>query len=59
MAAPQESKRKQFAITLSHMRWGINGRTFEMEEVAPYERVRFGDTEVREFTNRTPMMAIP
>jgi FtsP/CotA-like multicopper oxidase with cupredoxin domain len=59
VAAPQEAKRKEFAITLGHMRWGINGRTFEMEEVAPYERVRFGDTEVWEFTNRTPMMAIP
>jgi FtsP/CotA-like multicopper oxidase with cupredoxin domain len=59
VAAPREFARREFAITLGHMRWGINGRTFEMEEVAPYERVRFGDTEVWEFTNRTPMMAIP
>jgi len=59
VAAPQESKRREFAITLGHMRWGINGRTFEMEEVAPYERVRFGDTEVWEFSNRTPMMSMP
>jgi FtsP/CotA-like multicopper oxidase with cupredoxin domain len=58
-AASPDSKRRQFAVTLGHMRWGLNGRTFEMEEVAPYERVRFGDTEVWEFTNRTPMMAIP
>jgi len=59
VATPREPVRREFAITLGHMRWGINGRTFEMEEVAPYERVRFGDTEVWEFTNRTPMMAIP
>jgi len=58
-AAPRESARREFAITLGHMRWGINGRTFEMEEVAPYERIRFGDTEVWEFTNRTSMMALP
>jgi len=59
VAAPQESKRREFAVTLGHMRWGINGRTFEMEEVAPYERVRFGDTEIWEFSNRTPMMSMP
>jgi FtsP/CotA-like multicopper oxidase with cupredoxin domain len=59
VATPPESLRREFAITLGHMRWGINGRTFEMEDVAPYERVRFGDTEVWEFTNRTPMMALP
>lgn len=59
VAPTRELKRREFAVTLGPMRWGINGRTFEMEEVAPYERVRFGDTEVWEFTNRTPMMAIP
>ncbi len=59
VAAPRESKRREFAITLGHMRWGINGRNFEMEEVAPYERVRFGDTEIWEFSNRTPMMSMP
>jgi FtsP/CotA-like multicopper oxidase with cupredoxin domain len=58
-AAPPGSKRREFAITLGRMRWGINGRTFEMEEVAPYERVRLGDTEVWEFSNRTPMMSLP
>jgi FtsP/CotA-like multicopper oxidase with cupredoxin domain len=59
VAVPQEPKRREFAITLGHMRWGINGRSFEMEEVAPYEKVRFGDTEVWEFSNRTPMMSMP
>jgi len=59
LVAPRESQRREFAITLGHMRWGINGRTFDMDEVAPDERIRFGDTEVWEFSNRTPMMAIP
>jgi len=35
VVAPQESKRREFAITLDRMRWGINGRMFEMDEVAP------------------------
>ncbi|MBE0620097.1 MAG: multicopper oxidase domain-containing protein [Burkholderiales bacterium] len=56
---PRETQRREFALTMGHMRWGINGRTFEMEAVAPDERVRFGDTEVWEFSNRTSMMAMP
>lgn len=59
VVAPRDSQRREFALTLGHMRWGINGRTFEMDEVAPYERIRFGDTEVWEFSNRTSMMAMP
>jgi len=58
-AVPRDSDLREFAITLNGMRWGINGRTFEMNGVAPFERVRFGTTEVWEFNNRTPMMAIP
>jgi FtsP/CotA-like multicopper oxidase with cupredoxin domain len=57
--APRELQRREFAITLGHMRWGINGRTFDMDDVAPDERVGFGDTEVWEFSNRTSMMAMP
>jgi len=57
--APQASNRREFALTMGHMRWGINGRTFEMGEVAPDERVGFGDTEVWEFSNRTSMMSMP
>ena len=59
VVAPRESRRREFAITPGHMRWGINGRTFEMNAVASDERVRFGDTEVWEFSNRAPMMAMP
>jgi FtsP/CotA-like multicopper oxidase with cupredoxin domain len=50
---------REFALTMGHMRWSINGRVFEMDAVAPDEQVRFGATEVWEFSNRTGMMAIP
>ncbi len=50
---------REFAITVGHMQWGINGRTFVMDEVAPDERVRFGDTETWVFGNRSGMMALP
>jgi FtsP/CotA-like multicopper oxidase with cupredoxin domain len=59
VAVPRNTQRREFALTVGHMRWGINGRSFEMEAVAPYERIRFGDTEVWEFSNRTSMMALP
>ena len=57
--APRESRVREFAINVGHMQWGINGRTFVMDEVAPDERVRFGDTETWVFRNRTAMMAMP
>jgi FtsP/CotA-like multicopper oxidase with cupredoxin domain len=34
------------------MRWMINGRTFEMTDVARDERIRLGDAEVWEFVNQ-------
>jgi len=34
------------------MRWTINGRTFEMTDVARDERIRLGDAEVWEFVNQ-------
>lgn len=37
--------------TMAMMQWGLNGRTFEMNAVAPDERVRLGAIEVWEFTN--------
>lgn len=37
--------------TLTRMRWGLNGLTFEMNAVAPDERVRQGTLDVWEFTN--------
>lgn len=58
-AAPRRLQPRVFAMTPGHMRWSINGRTFQMDAVAPDERVRFGDTEVWEFANRSAMMAMP
>jgi len=58
-AATRDLPRREFALTMGHMRWGINGRVFEMDEVAPYERIRHGDTEVWEFSNRSSMMVMP
>ncbi len=57
--APRDSRVREFAITVGHMQWGINGRTFVMAEVAHDERVRFGDAETWVFRNRTAMMAMP
>ncbi|MGS1116538.1 multicopper oxidase family protein [Castellaniella sp. UC4442_H9] len=47
---------RTFRITMSHMQWGFNGRSFKMNAVAPDEIVRLGTTEVWEFAN-SPMMA--
>lgn len=38
------------------MRWGINGKSFEMLAVSPLETVRLGTSEVWEFNNDTPGM---
>ena len=36
---------------MNHMQWSINGRTFEMEDVAGDEIVRLGTKEIWEFHN--------
>lgn len=41
----------EFYLTMMQMRWSINGRVFQMEEVADDEVVRLGTREVREFYN--------
>ena len=40
----------EFAMT-GHMQWTINGRTFEMTDVADDERVKLNTTEIWEFIN--------
>lgn len=47
---------RSFHVTMGHMQWGFNGRSFKMNSVAPDEIVRLGTTEVWEFVN-SPMMA--
>ena len=47
---------RAFRITMGHMQWGFNGRSFKMNAVAPDEIVQLGAAEIWEFTNN-PMMA--
>ncbi|TAN28271.1 MAG: twin-arginine translocation signal domain-containing protein [Castellaniella sp.] len=47
---------RSFRVTMGHMQWGFNGRSFKMGAVASDEIVRLGTTEVWEFIN-SPMMA--
>ena len=42
---------RTFQLGATRTGWAINGRTFELEEVADDERVQFGTTEVWEFIN--------
>ncbi|WP_417251938.1 multicopper oxidase family protein [Castellaniella sp.] len=44
-----------FRVTMGHMRWGFNGRSFQMNEVTPDEIVKLGTTEVWEFVNNMMM----
>jgi FtsP/CotA-like multicopper oxidase with cupredoxin domain len=44
-----------FNVTMGMMRWGINGRSFEMEGVTQDETVHYGTTEVWEFRNEQMM----
>jgi FtsP/CotA-like multicopper oxidase with cupredoxin domain len=46
------SNPKQFFLTMNHMQWSINGRTFQMEDVAEDEIVELGTKEIWEFNNR-------
>jgi FtsP/CotA-like multicopper oxidase with cupredoxin domain len=49
---------RTFEIDMRRMLWFLNGRTFEMEEVARDEIVRLGDLEVWEFVNQRGMMVM-
>jgi len=45
------SSPKQFFLTMNHMQWSINGRTFEMQDVANDEIVHLDTKEIWEFNN--------
>ena len=45
------SRPKPFYLTMQHMQWSINGRVFQMEDVAQDEMVRLGSKEIWEFSN--------
>lgn len=42
---------RQFYLTMRHMQWSINGRVFQMEDVADDEIVLLGSKEIWEFNN--------
>jgi FtsP/CotA-like multicopper oxidase with cupredoxin domain len=42
---------KQFYLTMQHMQWSINGRVFQMEDVADDEIVQLDSKEIWEFHN--------
>ncbi|TCV90254.1 multicopper oxidase family protein [Sulfurirhabdus autotrophica] len=46
---------RTFRTTMVGMRWGLNGRVFEMDGVAKDEVVRLGSTEIWEFINEASM----
>ena len=48
-------KPRVFSVTAGRMQWGLNGRVFEMEEVADDEIVKLGTTEVWQFENEASM----
>ena len=44
---------------MARMRWTLNGRTFDMNGVAPNERLKLDTTEDWEFDNSGGMMTMP
>lgn len=42
---------RKFYLTMRHMQWSINGRVFQMEDVADDEVVQLGSKEIWEFNN--------
>jgi FtsP/CotA-like multicopper oxidase with cupredoxin domain len=49
---------RSFEIVMQRMSWFLNGRTFEMTEVARDEVVKLGDLELWEFVNQRGMMGM-
>jgi blue copper oxidase len=58
--AINRSRPRQFYLTLRRMQWSINGRVFQMNDVAADEIVQLGTTEIWEFYNTEGgMMSMP
>ncbi len=49
--ANNQDNPRTFHFAFEHMEWVINGETFEMNEVADWEKVKLNTTEVWEFVN--------
>lgn len=58
-AAVSAKQPHRFDVSMSRMRWQLNGSGFAMTEVAANERFTLGATEDWEFTNLSGMMAMP
>ncbi len=50
---------KRFDVEMAMMQWRLNGRPFEMDELASNERIRLGAIEDWEFRNLGGMMTMP
>ena len=51
-AAVNRENPRRIGIAMRRMAWTLNGRTFQMDEVARDEVVRLGDLEIWEFANQ-------
>jgi len=51
--AVNNTSARKFNFSFERMEWVINGETFEMYEVADWEKVKLNSTEIWEFTNGT------
>ncbi|HKK10525.1 MAG TPA: multicopper oxidase family protein [Bacteroidales bacterium] len=49
--AINQNNPRTFHFAFEHMEWVINGETFEMNEVAEWEKVKLNTTEIWEFVN--------
>jgi FtsP/CotA-like multicopper oxidase with cupredoxin domain len=52
---PNFATPRTFTLDMQQMVWTINGRVYEMMEVADDEKVWLGDTEAWEWVNNTPI----
>lgn len=59
MADAHNARRpRTFELEMAHMRWLINGRSFDMADVAPEERVPFGSLDAWVFVNQGGRMGM-
>jgi len=58
MQAINRDEPRSFRFFMQHMQWTINGETFEMKEVADFEKVKLNTLEQWEFENTPPQMGM-
>lgn len=51
LGAASLNRPREFFLTMGHMQWAINGRTFQMDDVADNEIFQLGTREVWKFSN--------